>query len=158
MTEKVSIDQIWDTIMKSHPAEGWLMLDKGETVYAILKSDVNLRIEVTDSPDNEPFEEVWVSSFPDENARQVMCEVAYSASPLQYLILVRVDGGRAILPGTTDPSPLEWRIARIINQDNETFFECAKQAGFKVSTFEQIERRYQNARKKIMDGLKLNKT
>lgn len=155
MTERTSIDYIWDAIMKSSPAEDWLVLDRGETIYAILKSDVNLRVEATHSPDKEPFEAEWAGNFPDENAQRVMCEVAYNATPLRDFVFARVDGGRAYLPGTQEPSPLEWQLARIINQDESIFYESAKQAGFKISAANNVERHIQSVRKKIMGGLKM---
>jgi hypothetical protein len=66
----------------------------------------------------EPWEEQW-AAFPDRNIRGYWADVLWNGAPVDRVLLLLVDGGRAYLPspprGAMTVHPLNYSVARLVD-------------------------------------------
>ena len=114
--------------------EDWVKPLGHDTVFH--RYDVNLTIGSSHEGEDiqqENFREPWANKFPDERATGYYYNVRYGTTVVARVILVSVDGGRALLPapgiGKKLVPKLEWAVAEIFDTIG-TLNEYASRAGF----------------------------
>lgn len=117
----MNITKIFEWIIQSDPQDCWNRMEHKHADRAVFKEDVNLRIESDYESDVivEDFKEEWANKHADPSATSKSYNVYYGGTLVTYVVLVAVDGGRALLPipdfDTKAPTLLAFRIAEIIN-------------------------------------------
>src|SRR5258708_40045737 len=101
------ITKVFDTIIQSDTQDHWQRFDYKRTERAVYKGDVNLRIESHLEEDLlvEDFAEEWATKLPDPHAHSYSYNIYYAATLVAQVVLVSVDGARALLP-LPDPQTL----------------------------------------------------
>lgn len=97
----MDLSSIENMILSSNANSDWSGLSKGMNSIRYLNKDVNIRVECSyDNEDvqNKDFKEKWANNHPDPKATGYYFNLFYSATLLKRIILVSVDGGRALLP------------------------------------------------------------
>lgn len=114
--------------------EDWIKPLGHDTVFH--RYDVNLTVGSSHDGEDvqqEDFHEPWANKFPDARATGYYYNVKYGNTVVARVILVSVDGGRALLPapgiGTKEVPDFEWAIAEIFDALG-TLHEYAGRAGF----------------------------
>ena len=105
----------------------------------IYRGDVDLRIEEFEV-DRDPTDRVnvdWATNFPDQTAWKEVYVIYCGQSPIETVHLVDVDGSRASLPFATMPSSkevrrLDYKVAVIVNHNEQSFFDYFRRVGFTV--------------------------
>lgn len=116
-------DEILEIIKNSNP-DDWDVNYSQDAEIAVFKNNPLLRIETRHRNEfvhNEDFREKWANRFPDPHATSYRYHVYLSATRLKELVLVSVDGGRALLPLPKSAmdlrvEPLRYKIALIFDQ------------------------------------------
>ena len=133
----MKMNDVFQQIIDSDPQEHWRRMEhKGQR--AIFKDDVNIRIECDLDKDLlvQDFTEDWANKHSDPHAVSYSYNIFYGASLVAFVVLVSVDGCRALLPvpdrKTMVPDLLAFRIAEIF--DIGTFHEYMKRAGLNYPT------------------------
>jgi hypothetical protein len=117
----MTIDQVIDTILQADPQHDWECSEDQLTRRAVFKLDVELYIVSHYERDkhNDNFQEKWANSHPDAHAESYYFHIYYGASLVRSVILVVVDGGRALLPipdqKSMTPKHLDFRVAEIFD-------------------------------------------
>jgi hypothetical protein len=127
--------EILEIIKNSNPSE-WDVNYSQDGEIAIFKEYPLLRIETKHNKDfvhNEDFREKWANMFLDPHATSYRYQIYLGETRLRELILVSVDGGRALLPLPKSAidlrvEPLRYKIAIIFDQF-DTCDEYMKKAG-----------------------------
>jgi hypothetical protein len=107
---------------------------------AIFRKNPYLRIEtrhIDEYIHNDDFREKWANDFPDPHATSYYYHLYFGSTRLKELILVSVDGGRALLPlpksaADLKVEPLRYRIASIFDRF-DTCDDYMKMAGLYVA-------------------------
>lgn len=127
-------------LMSSNPRADWDAQITNESDSRIYKSDVNFRLVISHDESgthNDNFIETWANKHPDPRAHSYWCDVCYGATVIERIILVAVDGHRAMLPlpktGGVSSAPntveeLDYRVAEIFD-DSNTLVEYMKRSG-----------------------------
>jgi hypothetical protein len=79
----------------------WKRTETQNQSMAIYLPDINLRIETfydDRGKHSSNFQESWATKFPDSKATSNYYDIYYGSSLLDKMVLVSVDGGRALLP------------------------------------------------------------
>lgn len=95
--------EIQRMLMQSDPKNDWKSpsSDFGEEVW-FYRHDVNLRIERVDyDSDGETFDERWATKHPDPRAERCYYGIWYGNTLIDQVMLVAVDGWRAIFQSQT---------------------------------------------------------
>ena len=93
--------EIKKRIIKSTRETDWSLNYKGSNQIAVYNNDANLRIELSDDEEeiqNDNFQEPWANRHPDQRAVGQWCRIYYGSTLIESIILVSVDGFRALLP------------------------------------------------------------
>ena len=133
-------------IVSSSDLHDWLHFsnEKNEEVFTYRRL-LNIWFKEV-SINDEEFEEPWAKKFPDPRAWRVYVYMYYCTSLVDVRLFVAVDGGRVVLPLPEIPErvrevaargkflkeelkpeefrfikKLDYKIARILNNDNERF-------------------------------------
>ena len=101
--ERATLEGITERVLESNPVEDWRPVVDASRKVVTFTSDLDLRMEIIFSEEGEvhpgqPWQEQWAMNFPDPIARGYFCKLYYGQSLLNEIILVSVDGGRALLP------------------------------------------------------------
>jgi len=120
---ELSTDEILEVIKESSP-DDWDVNFSRDAEIAIFKRDPALRIETRHNDEfvhKDDFREKWANKFPDPHATSYYFHVYYGSTRLKELILVSVDGGRALLPLPKSPvdlvvEPIRYKVALIFDQ------------------------------------------
>ena len=129
----MNFDDLFSAIIESNPEEVWHRLEHKGAQRAVFKNDLNLRIEShhTDDLLVDPFEEDWATQHPDPHAASYAFNIYYGATLVTFVVLVSVDGGRALLPlpefHTKTPKLFDFAVAAIINKAD--LFKYMERAG-----------------------------
>ena len=97
----MSQDELLSLVVASDPISNWDVSYSGSQVLAVYKEDPDLRIEHAHSSEylhSDDFRENWASKFPDSHASSYYYDLYYGPTRIRRIVLVHVDGGRAILP------------------------------------------------------------
>jgi hypothetical protein len=66
-----------------------------------------------------PWEEEWTAQFPDPKIRGYWADIVWNGTPIDRVLLLSVDGGRAFLPappfGTMAVHELNFDVARLVD-------------------------------------------
>lgn len=142
LREKPSIDNIKSHILASNPKTDWDHTNNGKQI-AIYKNNVNLRIEINYNKEGiqrENFVAPWANKHPDKNATGYWCDIYFNLSHIYRMILVSVDGGRAMLPSPTEEDakgdflivkPFDFKIAEIF-QSSKELYDYMRRSGLKL--------------------------
>ena len=74
----------------------WIEIEEHDALYT-LKSDLAVSIAVG-LPRSGSFSEPWAANFPDPNPRAYYADMCINGRPIERVMVVTVDGGRATLP------------------------------------------------------------
>jgi len=104
----MTFDEIIDFIPKTDFKEDWTGITRNWSSERFLKEDPRLRVRskyTDDGIQNDNFLDPWANNHPNPKAVGYWIEVYYDGAFLDRVILVSVDGGRAMIPtpvGTTN--------------------------------------------------------
>jgi len=121
--KEMSFDEMLAFIKTTSPTQDWYIISRNDITECFLKIDPRLRFKMKYSEDgiqNERFIQQWANIHPDPNASGYWCDLIYSGDFLKRIILVYVDGGRALLPvpeiNTATISKDNYHVAKIFDQ------------------------------------------
>ena len=136
MKESVSLDDVFNLIMKSAPED--YTCDDHDGLY-VYNSDINLRLSLDESDEFKgPFKEPWVSEFPDKIGERQLVRIYYLATPICKVSCVWVDGYRHLIPipqiKDLTIDPFKYKIGSILNHPLpfQGFDQALQVAGIKV--------------------------
>ena len=98
---ELSVDEMIEFVLTTHPRNDWERVTNNWVEEHFLKKDPKLRFRVEfneDGTHNENFQEPWANDHPDKRAVSYWYDLFYSGSRINRVILVAVDGGRALIP------------------------------------------------------------
>lgn len=121
--DKLTTNEILN-VVKNSGTDDWDVSFWRDEEVAVFKKNPSLRIETRHSEEfihNHDFREKWANRFPDPHAASYYYHVYLSTTRLKEVILVSVDGGRALLPLPKSAmhlsvEPLLYKIALIFDQ------------------------------------------
>lgn len=120
----VNYDEIIQLITNSDAKEDWAEVNFGNHAKYIYRKDVRIWI-VNERPSEEPeaFGESWATNCADNRAYTKFHQIYFNSSLLAEIMLISIDGGRAVLPlpkmenrpQYTEPRELDLKIAQIVD-------------------------------------------
>jgi len=137
--------KIRKTILMSSPSDDWSINVDGLVKTAMFNEDTNLRIEMRDNNEgiqNDDFQEPWAKNHIDKQTKPTSywCRIYYGGTMIEKVILVAVDGHKALIPIPKRTKSLhhpgyipifEYRVAMIFDSMN-TLEEYTKRSGLSV--------------------------
>ncbi len=134
----MGIDEILEFVQSSNAQADWKLISTGIVSEAALKEDPRLRVTVHHDErgvHEDDFQEPWANGFPDPKARSYWAEITYDRAMIERLVLVSVDGGRAMLPMPKSRvdlvvSKLKYRVAELFDE-TATFQQYFSKAGLR---------------------------
>ncbi len=135
----VAYPKIVDFVLDSNPASDWKVTRNDFKDVAVFTRDINLRIEHSHEASgihSNDFREGWANQFPDPYAHSLYYDIYYGMSLLDQIVLVAVDGGRAVLPLPKTQTDLQvskfaYQVAKIFDNFN-TVDEYIQKAGLTI--------------------------
>ena len=117
---RTSTDDVVQMLVGAEPEDFAWDDSIGQCLY---RGDVKLRLIEDRSEERKPFEEPWVSKFPDKKGYRQEVYLEYDGIRIETFLFVNVDGGRYSIPCPKAAkdlriSPLQDHIARILNPDS----------------------------------------
>lgn len=116
----MSFDEIIDFIPKTDYKNDWHGISRDWASERFLKEDPRLRIRAKYTEDgiqNEDFKDSWANKHPDSKAVGYWYDLYYDGAFIDRVLLVSVDGGRAVIPPpsikTGNVERYEYSIAKI---------------------------------------------
>ncbi|MDR4498546.1 MAG: hypothetical protein MRK02_11605 [Candidatus Scalindua sp.] len=97
----MTFSEILEFIPTTDAVNDWHGISKKWASEWFLKEDPRLRFRakfIDDGIQNENFQAEWANCHPDKNASGVWHDLYYDGAFLDRIILVSVDGGRALIP------------------------------------------------------------
>lgn len=97
----MSLDEMLTFIEDSNPNSDWKRFGTNYVSESVLIEDPRLRLTIHHDESGkqcEDFKEPWANEFPDPHARGYWVDISYDRALIDRVILVSVDGGRAMLP------------------------------------------------------------
>jgi hypothetical protein len=134
----MGIDEILEFVQSSNARADWKLISTGIVSEAALKEDPRLRVTIhydERGVHEDDFQEPWANGFPDPKARSYWAEITYDRAMLDRLVIVSVDGGRAILPMPKSRvdlvvGKLKYRVAELFDEA-ATFQQYFSRAGLR---------------------------
>jgi len=134
----MGLDEIIEFVKSSSAQVDWKRFSTDLVSEAALKEDPRLRVTVRYDErgiHNDDFQEPWANRFPDPKARSYWAEITYDRAMLDRIVLVSVDGGRAILPMPKSRvnlvvGTMEYRVAELFDK-SETLWQYFARAGLR---------------------------
>ncbi len=129
------ITQVFHSIIQSDTEDHWQRFEYRAVNRAVFKQDVNLRIVCNYEEDKlvEDFKENWATKHSNSHATSYAYRIYYGSTFIAYVVLVSIDGGRALLPlpntETMRPDLLAFRVAEIF--DRNQIHEYMSRSGLK---------------------------
>ncbi len=131
---EMSFDEILNFIETTSPKNDWLAISRNDITECFLKIDPRLRFRVKYSQDGiqqDNFIASWANKHPDPNASGYWCDLSYNGDYLNRIILVLIDGGRAMLPvptmNTNNINQYDYHVAKIFDK-HDTLDEYIQRA------------------------------
>lgn len=109
--KEMSYQEILEFIPTTDPKNDWQGISRDFSSEMFLKEDPRLRFRARFTEDgiqNEDFKEPWANCHPNEHATGYWYDLCRDGDLIDRLILVSVDGGRALIP---PPSPDTGKIS-----------------------------------------------
>lgn len=134
----MGLNEILEFVKSSNAQADWNLISTDLVSEAALKEDPRLRVTVRYDErgiHNDDFQEPWANGFPDPKARSYWAEITYDRAMLDRIVLVSVDGGRAILPlpesrVDLEVGKLKYRVAELFNK-SATLRQYFQRAGLR---------------------------
>jgi len=136
--KEMTFDEILDFIPTTDPQNDWYGISRDWSSERFLKEDPRLRFRAKFGEDGiqcQDFREGWANRHPDRSATGYWYDLYYDGAFLDRIILVAVDGARAMIPPPDFKSGkikiYNYRVAQIHDSLN-TLDEYIRRSGLDV--------------------------
>jgi hypothetical protein len=135
----MTYNELIEFMLATDSSSDWQEMDREVIVERFLKEDPRLRIfskQIDEGIHLEDFREQWANNHQDPGATSYFYNVLYDGNFIHRIILVQVDGGRALLPlpdlSSMNVKQLDLKIASIFDGKN-TLDDYLKRSGIIIS-------------------------